>query len=136
MVEVRSNGVCEQVELIWCAHKTIEPPLGKLGAMKLRSRLFSLLDRNPVLGETVTGVYMHDVGRDYSQSMAGGDDGLRIPQRAVVLLALSSAPPGGWSATGGTPPLVRYGTQSLWRHMSEAVEGARHAARRLCGGWR
>ena len=49
------------LELVWCAKKGLSPPIGRFGLVKLRKHVFQLLDRNLVLGETTTGVYMHDV---------------------------------------------------------------------------
>ena len=49
------------MELIWCAGTSTSPPMGRVGLMKLRKSVFALLDRNLLLGETLIGVYMHDV---------------------------------------------------------------------------
>ena len=87
--------------------------------MKLRSNVFCLLDRNLVMGETVTGVYMHDVVRDYSRVTAGGDSGLQPRQCVVVNLLLAAAPAGGWMAIA--EPLSAYVQRALRHHMSEAL---------------
>ena len=44
------------LELLWCAHRDVEPPLGRLGMMKLRRHVFVLLDRNLVLGESTVSL--------------------------------------------------------------------------------
>ena len=38
--------------------------------MRLRNLCFQLLDRNLVMGETTTGIYMHDVVRDYCRQLS------------------------------------------------------------------
>ena len=57
------------VELVWCAHNDVVPPLSRLQLIKCRKYAFELLDRNLVLGETVNGIYMHD-GTYWSTSTA------------------------------------------------------------------
>ena len=54
------------LELVWCSGTGMTAPIGRLGMMKLRKHVFALLDRNLLLGETVSGVYMHDVVREFS----------------------------------------------------------------------
>ena len=111
------------IELIWCAHTEQKPPLNRLAMMRVRSHVFSLLDRNLVLGETTSGVYMHDVVRDHSQSLAGGAAGLRGPQRAVVQLLIAAAPDDGWDPNQVADNLLTaYVVQSLRYHMSGAIE--------------
>ena len=44
------------LELLWCAHRDVEPPLGRLGMMRLRRHVFVLLDRNLVLGESTVSL--------------------------------------------------------------------------------
>ena len=48
------------LELVWCSKAGLDPPLGRLGMMKLRRWCFMLLDRNLVLGETSAtgGIFM------------------------------------------------------------------------------
>ena len=46
------------LELLWCAHRGEATPLSRLELIRLRRRVFELLDRNLLLGESVTGVYM------------------------------------------------------------------------------
>ena len=57
------------LELIWCSHTGVLPPLGKIERMWLRKRTFELLDLNLLLGESTTGIFMHDVVRDYARSL-------------------------------------------------------------------
>ena len=50
----------DALELIWCGHTQQPLPLSRINRMRLRKRVFALLDRNLVLGETSTtgGIYM------------------------------------------------------------------------------
>jgi hypothetical protein len=105
------------LEIIWCAHRN-SAPLGRLGMMRLRGYVFTLLDRNLVLGDTLSGVYMHDVVRDYARSMVPAEQ-LQLNQHAVVKRILAATPTGGWLPIA--EPLSAYVQQSLRHHMSEAL---------------
>ena len=110
----------EAAELIWCSYQHILPPLSRLELMKLRRHLFALLDRNLLLGESITGVYMHDVVRDASRGMAGGD-ALQQHQRELVQLLHAATPAQGWPSVRAEP-LGAYVLQSLRHHCKEALQ--------------
>ena len=54
--------------------------------MRLRKHVFQLLDHNLLLGETTTGVYMHDVVHEHCIATVGPED-LRQNQRRLARLA-------------------------------------------------
>ena len=82
------------IELLWCAGTDATPPVGRLGLMRLRKHVFALLDRNLLLGETVSGVYMHDVVRDYSIGLSTKEQ-LRAQHRNLTELLLAAEPAAG-----------------------------------------
>ena len=79
------------LELVWCAKEGLEPPLGRLAMMKLRRCCFTLLDRNLLMGETVTGVFLHDVVREYCRGLAGPELTRQL-QRDLTSLLFATTP--------------------------------------------
>ena len=109
------------LELVWCAHKQLEPPLGRGKTMQLRKHVFSLLDRNLLLADGSDGVKMHDVVRDFSRGATELEE-LRLRQARLVRLLLGCPPDGGWRALPTDPtPLAAYIRMSLRFHMLEAL---------------
>ena len=43
-------------ELLWCVHRGVGSPFGRLGMMKLRHHIFELLGRNLALGESTVSL--------------------------------------------------------------------------------
>ena len=102
MLAVLPEGVqvpMQALELIWCGHRDVTPPLSRLQLMKCRKYAFELIDRNLVLGETVNGIYTHDVVRDYCRGLVEPAE-LRGRQRAVARAIVAAVPENGWPRLG------------------------------------
>ena len=100
------------LELIWCSHKAVRPPLAKIERMWLRKRAFELLDLNLLLGESTTGIFMHDVVRDYARSLLSPVELLQS-QRKFVRLLVDTAPEDGWDPTKTDEKLQLFVAKSL-----------------------
>ena len=100
------------LELIWCSCKSMIPPLGKIERMWLRKRTFELLDLNLLLGESTTGIFMHDVVRDYARSLLGSVELLQS-QRKFVRLLVDAAPEHGWDPAKTDEKLQLFVAKSL-----------------------
>ena len=86
--------------------------------MRLRTRAFALLDLNLLLGDSTTGVYMHDVVRDYARSLQSAT-ALSQCQRQLVQLLVKSAPEGGWDPTEIEDRLQLFVAKSLRSLMTD-----------------
>jgi hypothetical protein len=85
----------------------------------MRRIIKALVDRNLLQGDIASGVQMHDIVRDLVRSRMGGDDGIRVKQRAVVAALVSACPVGGWAAGD---PVGQYAVLALEQHMAEALQ--------------
>ena len=83
-----------------------------------------------------TGVYMHDVVRDYCRAGVGPDQ-LRVNQRRVARRLLASTPDGGWLEHSSSNALHGYVASSLRFHLSGCVDpdapGGVASDTELCG---
>lgn len=106
--------------LLWCSHHHQTPPLSRVQLMQLRGSAFSLIDHNLVLGETSTGIYFHDVVRDYARELTG-KAALATEQRALVSVLLAAMV----ESTGSTVDenMQSYAKVALRIHMAEALAG-------------
>jgi hypothetical protein len=116
-------GVCpEDVLVVLPVAQLIcdaEPQLaGKLNAVVLRRSIKALVDRHLLQGNIASGVQMHDVVRDLVRSRLGGEDGIRVKQRAVVRAFVAACPAGGWPSNDA---VGQYAALALATHMAEAM---------------
>lgn len=90
--------------------------------MRCRKHAFELLDRSLVLGETVNGIFQHDVVREYCRRLVPTAE-LHTRQRNVVRAILAAVPEQGWQP-GLSDPVQKYVADALRWHMAESCESA------------
>ena len=88
--------------------------------MRVRRHVYALLDVSLVLGESMKGVFMHDIVRDFCRTKV--DPTVLVEhQRAFVLLMLAAEPEHGWQASSEAGPLATFVRSALRFSMVEAI---------------
>ena len=91
---------------------------GAAKATAMRRIVKALVNRNLLQGDIANGVQQHDIVRDLVRSRLGGEDGIRMKQRAVVAAFMSACLADGWS---GGEAVGQYAVVALQLHMVEAL---------------